>query len=88
MELLELRESAGGSGSENLFCVPLLILNSMGKETKIAWTDSTLNFWSGCAKISVGCLNCYAELRDRRHMIEPENHWGKDLKFQTSKNKK
>ncbi len=29
------------------------------KETKIQWTDSTMNFWSGCKKISEGCKFCY-----------------------------
>lgn len=29
-------------------------------ETTIEWADYTFNPWSGCAKISAGCLNCYA----------------------------
>ena len=44
----------------------------MGKDTKINWTSildtagnevqgSTFNPWEGCAKISAGCANCYAE---------------------------
>ena len=32
----------------------------MPQETKIAWTDSTWNPWSGCIKVSPGCDNCYA----------------------------
>jgi len=43
----------------------------MGKDSKIAWTDHTFNPWHGCAKISPGCLNCYAEGVSKR--------WGKDL---------
>jgi protein gp37 len=39
----------------------------MGKKTEIAWTDSTFNPWIGCAKVSAGCANCYAEtLMDKR----------------------
>ena len=48
----------------------------MSKETKIPWCDSTINFWTGCTKQSPGCDHCYAEARDRRHMIEPVNHCG------------
>ncbi len=29
------------------------------KESKIEWTDSTVNFWMGCNKISTGCKYCY-----------------------------
>jgi len=29
------------------------------KETNIQWTDSTMNFWSGCKKVSEGCKYCY-----------------------------
>jgi protein gp37 len=49
----------------------------MSEQTKIEWCDSTVNFWSGCTKVSPGCANCYAEARDKRHMIEPKDHWGK-----------
>jgi protein gp37 len=30
-------------------------------ETDIAWTDYSYNFWKGCAKVSEGCRNCWAE---------------------------
>lgn len=33
----------------------------MGKGTAIEWTDHTFNPWWGCAKVSAGCANCYAE---------------------------
>lgn len=33
----------------------------MSEQTKIAWCDSTANFWIGCKKVSPGCANCYAE---------------------------
>jgi protein gp37 len=29
--------------------------------TKIEWADYTFNPWIGCAKVSPGCTNCYAE---------------------------
>jgi protein gp37 len=31
----------------------------MSNKTKIQWTDGTVNFWSGCKKVSEGCKNCY-----------------------------
>lgn len=46
------------------------------KTTHIAWCDSTINFWSGCTKVSPGCAHCYAEARDKRHLIEAQDHWG------------
>ena len=49
----------------------------MSEQTKIQWCDSTVNFWSGCTKVSDGCKNCYAEARDKRHMQEAVDHWGK-----------
>ncbi len=33
----------------------------MAENSKIEWTESTWNPVTGCAKISDGCLNCYAE---------------------------
>lgn len=39
----------------------------MGKETGIAWCDSTFNPFLGCTKVSQGCKHCYAEtLMDTR----------------------
>ncbi|HOK44347.1 MAG TPA: DUF5131 family protein [Bryobacteraceae bacterium] len=39
----------------------------MGEMSKIEWTDHTFNPWIGCAKVSEGCANCYAEaLMDKR----------------------
>lgn len=31
------------------------------KNSKIEWTDHTWNPWVGCAKVSDGCANCYAQ---------------------------
>lgn len=37
------------------------------KNSTIEWTDHTFNPWMGCAKVSTGCANCYAEtLMDKR----------------------
>ena len=33
----------------------------MGKETAIGWTQATWNPWTGCAAVSPGCDNCYAQ---------------------------
>lgn len=49
----------------------------MSQNSKIEWTDHTWSPWDGCTKVSPGCANCYAEARDRRHMIESVDHWGK-----------
>ncbi len=38
----------------------------MGARSKIEWTDHTFNPWIGCTKISLGCDNCYAEVRSKR----------------------
>lgn len=40
----------------------------MGENSKIEWTRHTFNPWVGCAKVSAGCKNCYAEtLMDQRY---------------------
>jgi protein gp37 len=40
----------------------------MGENSKIEWTHHTFNPWIGCAKVSAGCKNCYAEtLMDQRY---------------------
>ncbi len=31
------------------------------RNSKIEWTDHTANYWWGCAKVSAGCANCYAD---------------------------
>jgi len=61
----------------------------VAENTKIAWCDHTVNFWHGCAKVSAGCANCYAEAQDARfHPALPgvrnntdrplAAHWGPD----------
>lgn len=43
----------------------------MGENSKIEWTDHTVNFWWGCLKVSPGCEHCYAETLSKR--------WGYDI---------
>ena len=45
----------------------------MGKESKIAWTNATANFWFGCFKVDQGCTHCYAETLSNRF---GETAWG------------
>lgn len=48
----------------------------MAENTKIQWTDHTFNPWLGCARVSEGCQNCYAEfmMDHRYHRVR----WGED----------
>jgi protein gp37 len=39
----------------------------MAKNSKIEWTDHTVNLWWGCTKVHAGCDNCYAEATARRY---------------------
>ena len=43
----------------------------MAQNSKIEWTDHTVNLWHGCTKVHEGCDNCYAETLARR--------WGNDI---------
>ena len=45
------------------------------EKSNIAWTDDTINFWSGCTKVSAGCANCYAEALANR--FDTFGKWGK-----------
>jgi protein gp37 len=40
------------------------------EKTKIQWTDHTVNFWTGCKKVSDGCKFCY--------MYRDKERYGKD----------
>ena len=46
----------------------------MGETTGISWCDATFNPWWGCAHVSPGCVNCYAEVLAKRY---GNNVWGK-----------
>jgi protein gp37 len=45
------------------------------ENSNISWTDHTFNPWIGCARVSPGCTNCYAEARNDRY---GEGLWGKN----------
>src|SRR5579862_1495352 len=56
----------------------------MGRNSSIEWTHHTFNPWWGCAKVSPGCENCYAETWARR---VGQDLWGvkNDRRFFTDK---
>jgi len=39
----------------------------MAENSKIEWTDHTVNLWWGCSKVHTGCKNCYAERLSNRY---------------------
>jgi protein gp37 len=43
----------------------------MGTNSKIEWTEHTINPWHGCTKVHAGCDHCYAETITKR--------WGRDI---------
>lgn len=47
----------------------------MAENSKIEWTHHTFNAWHGCAKVSPGCDNCYAE-RDSKRFNGDKVLWG------------
>jgi len=50
----------------------------MAENSKIEWTDHTVNLWWGCAKEHTGCKNCYAEyFSDTRYK---NDLWGEKKK--------
>lgn len=50
----------------------------MGANSKIEWTDHTVNFVIGCEKVSEACAHCYAESLDARYKWGGQTNWGKD----------
>lgn len=66
----------------------------MAENSNISWTDNTFSPWIGCAKVSDGCKNCYAEEMDRTKFSKtlgggtketPIQHWGKGApRYRTS----
>lgn len=42
----------------------------MGYSSKIGWTQATVNFWTGCQKVSPGCKFCY--------MYRDQERWNRD----------
>lgn len=64
----------------------------MGKDSSIEWTDHTFNPWWGCARVSPGCENCYAETWAKRvgekiwgpkqsRRLFGAKHWSEPLKW-------
>jgi protein gp37 len=62
----------------------------MAETTAIEWCNHTFNPWLGCAKVSPGCVHCYAESISRRNprvlgvwgpsgtrVIASESYWRK-----------
>jgi|GEM_PF-3945624 len=43
----------------------------MSIDSKIQWTDATINFWTGCKKVSEGCKFCYMYRDHERYGKEP-----------------
>ena len=39
----------------------------MAENSKIQWTHHTFNPWRGCARVSPGCVHCYAETLSKRN---------------------
>lgn len=71
----------------------------MAENSKIEWCDHTFNPWTGCAKVSPGCANCYAEGwakrsghvqwgpgKPRRRTSAAE--WRKPVRWNTAENSK
>lgn len=64
----------------------------MGKNSSIEWTHHTFNPWWGCAHVSPGCQNCYAEAWAKRvgekvwgtkesRRFFTDKHWAEPLKW-------
>lgn len=45
----------------------------MGETSAIQWTDATVNFWTGCKKVSAGCKFCYMYRDKERYGQDPTN---------------
>jgi protein gp37 len=44
---------------------------NMGVASNIQWTDHTINFWTGCTKVSPGCKFCYMYRDKERYGLDP-----------------
>lgn len=49
----------------------------MAENSKIQWTHHTFNPWRGCARVSPGCVYCYAETLSKRNP-KTLGTWGVD----------
>lgn len=70
----------------------------MGVDSKIEWTHHTFNPWWGCARVSPGCENCYAETFAKRtgkakwgvneeRRLFGDKHWKEPLKWNAAAEK-
>lgn len=57
----------------------------MSERTQIEWADHTWSPWRGCAKVSPGCANCYAETLSKRNP-KVLGSWGKGAPRVLAKN--
>lgn len=51
----------------------------MAHDSKISWTDDTVNLWWGCTEAGAECDNCYARELDKMRgplMDNGNTHWG------------
>lgn len=65
----------------------------MAERSKISWTDSTFNPWSGCTKVSAECEHCYAAVdysvkvrgvkwgQNGNRIVKAESGWKDPLKW-------
>ena len=44
----------------------------MAAQSEIQWTDATVNFWTGCKKVSEGCKFCYMYRDKERYKQDPK----------------
>lgn len=65
----------------------------MAENSKIGWTDHTMNFWQGCNKVSEECRFCYIGPTMKRAGREPFKgpvrtvDWSKPAKWERQANK-
>lgn len=66
----------------------------MAENSKIQWTHHTFNPWRGCARVSPGCIHCYAETLSKRNpktlgtwgvdgtrVVASDAYWAQPLKW-------
>ena len=44
----------------------------MGENSGIEWCDHSMNFWTGCRKVRMGCANCYMFREQARYGRNPQ----------------
>lgn len=56
----------GAIGNCDIYGLNTTVGDTMGKNSKIEWTNHTFNPWWGCTKVSAACKHCYAEAWSKR----------------------